>query len=100
MILFNIPDIRLFWLQDDQFLRQFSETLPPGQQKFQPISKFPACTKDITFWLADGFSLNKYARWQQLINHLGLILLTVQGQRLPLSVHGDIFPSLTVVFLK
>jgi phenylalanyl-tRNA synthetase alpha chain len=48
MILFGIPDIRLFWSQDPRFLDQFRE----GQVKrFKEFSKHPACYKDISFWL-------------------------------------------------
>lgn len=48
MILFNIPDIRLFWSSDPRFHSQFSD----GKiTKFQPYSKYPVCLKDITFWL-------------------------------------------------
>lgn len=35
MVLFRIPDIRVFWLQDPRFLRQFSEALPHNTQCFQ-----------------------------------------------------------------
>lgn len=27
----------------------------------QPISKFPGCTKDITFWTSPAYSLNKFS---------------------------------------
>ncbi|KAF0852395.1 mitochondrial phenylalanyl-tRNA synthetase (PheRS) [Andalucia godoyi] len=48
MVLFEIPDIRLFWSNDSRFLKQFEE----GKiSKFQPFSKYPACYKDISFWL-------------------------------------------------
>lgn len=48
MVLFGIPDIRLFWSQDERFIEQFT----PGQiKKFQPFSKYPPCIKDISFWL-------------------------------------------------
>ncbi|KAI8144099.1 phenylalanyl-tRNA synthetase [Fennellomyces sp. T-0311] len=48
MVLFGIPDIRLFWSQDERFIQQFT----PGQiKKFQPFSKYPPCIKDISFWL-------------------------------------------------
>ncbi|KAI8086470.1 phenylalanyl-tRNA synthetase [Halteromyces radiatus] len=48
MVLFGIPDIRLFWSQDERFIEQFT----PGQiNKFQPFSKYPPCIKDISFWL-------------------------------------------------
>ena len=48
MILFSIPDIRLFWSQDERFTSQFKA----GQMtKFVPFSKYPPCTKDVSFWL-------------------------------------------------
>lgn len=48
MLLFNIPDIRLFWSQDKRFLDQFKD----GKiTRFQPFSKFPPCYKDVSFWV-------------------------------------------------
>jgi len=48
MVLFSIPDIRLFWSTDERFANQFKQ----GQiAKFNPYSKFPMCYKDISFWL-------------------------------------------------
>lgn len=58
MILFQIPDIRLFWSRDDRFLGQFTgvqdalDTLRP----FAPFSKYPACFKDVSFWLGSTSS--------------------------------------------
>lgn len=49
MLLFGIPDIRLFWSQDRRFLEQFSSDRPIKQ--FVPFSKHPACYKDVAFWL-------------------------------------------------
>ncbi|KAJ3050705.1 hypothetical protein HK097_008311 [Rhizophlyctis rosea] len=47
MVLFDIPDIRLFWSEDKRFLSQFRE----GEvTTFKPFSKYPACYKDISFW--------------------------------------------------
>ncbi|XP_043696687.1 phenylalanine--tRNA ligase, chloroplastic/mitochondrial-like [Telopea speciosissima] len=56
MVLFEIPDIRLFWLTDERFTSQFSE----GQLgvKFKPFSKFPPCYKDLSFWINDSFTEN------------------------------------------
>ena len=48
MVLFSIPDIRLFWTDDERFLGQFSD----GKiRPFEPYSKHPPCIKDISFWL-------------------------------------------------
>ncbi len=56
MVLFGIPDIRLFWTQDQRFHSQFKA----GQiTKFTSYSKYPPCTKDIAFWLPEsGFHEN------------------------------------------
>lgn len=54
MLLYSIPDIRLFWSKDTRFLSQFSEAKPA--QKFVPFSKYPVCFKDIAFWLRSSSS--------------------------------------------
>ncbi|KAL9656371.1 hypothetical protein ABK040_005137 [Willaertia magna] len=58
MILFDIPDIRLFWSQDNRFLKQFNQNIVNDinlllNTKFKPYSKYPGCYKDISFWI-DG----------------------------------------------
>jgi phenylalanyl-tRNA synthetase alpha chain len=40
MVLFGIPDIRLFWSKDERFLKQFENGKIP---KFVPFSKYPLC---------------------------------------------------------
>ena len=51
MVLFAIPDIRLFWTDDERFTSQFQA----GQiKKFQSYSKYPLCYKDVSFWLPDS----------------------------------------------
>ncbi|KAF8985967.1 hypothetical protein BGZ46_000053 [Entomortierella lignicola] len=57
LVLFGIPDIRLFWSQDERFLKQFE---PSKIQKFKPFSKYPACIKDISFWSNDNFHENNF----------------------------------------
>lgn len=55
MVMFDIPDIRLFWSTDPRFLNQFK---PKTINKFVPYSKFEACYKDISFYITPQFSYN------------------------------------------
>ena len=48
MVLFSIPDIRLFWSQDSRFSSQFKSG---AISTFKPYSKYPECYKDLAFWL-------------------------------------------------
>ncbi|KAI0998643.1 Phenylalanine--tRNA ligase [Podosphaera aphanis] len=55
MLLFEIPDIRLFWSQDERFLGQF---MGVGKdlssiKRFSPFSKYPKTYKDVAFWIPD-----------------------------------------------
>lgn len=54
MVLFDVPDIRLFWSNDERFLRQFKAG--DLSARFKSYSKFPACYKDIAFWVSPEFS--------------------------------------------
>ena len=57
MILFKIPDIRLFWTDDDRFTKQFSA----GQiTEFKSYSKYPPVYKDISFWIPDNYVENDF----------------------------------------
>lgn len=49
MLMFGIPDIRLLWSQDPRFLSQFTSVA--DIKRFVPFSKYPACYKDVAFWL-------------------------------------------------
>lgn len=58
MLLFNIPDIRLFWSKDQRFLSQFagvSDNLDLVR-RFVPFSRHPECYKDVSFWLPSSSS--------------------------------------------
>jgi len=56
MALFNIPDIRLFWSNDQRFLSQFRA----GQiVKFKPYSKYESCYKDVSLFVNEKFSYNE-----------------------------------------
>ena len=75
MVLFGVPDIRLFWTDDARFHEQFRAPLAAREAArssggggggggggawptFKPYSRQPPCYKDISFWLPAGFHDN------------------------------------------
>ncbi|KAL8907420.1 MAG: hypothetical protein Q9171_005862 [Xanthocarpia ochracea] len=54
MLLFSIPDIRLFWSRDERFLSQFTST--KNINRYKSFSRHPACYKDVAFWLRSSCS--------------------------------------------
>jgi len=50
MVLFNIPDIRLFWSLDPRFLNQFKSN---DIVQFKPYSKYPKTSRDLSVWWPD-----------------------------------------------
>ncbi|XP_062473803.1 phenylalanine--tRNA ligase, mitochondrial isoform X3 [Pezoporus occidentalis] len=61
MILYDIPDIRLFWSEDERFLKQFVVPHIWQKIKFQPLSKYPPLINDISFWLpSETYSKNDF----------------------------------------
>lgn len=54
MILYGIPDIRLFWSRDVRFLEQFDASIPDEKLCFKPFSKYPYIGRDLSFWLPKG----------------------------------------------
>ena len=58
MMLFEIPDIRLFWSEDAHFLNQFSKCQEYYERnkrhvKFQSFSKYPSVKREISMWLPE-----------------------------------------------
>ncbi|XP_055906559.1 probable phenylalanine--tRNA ligase, mitochondrial [Eupeodes corollae] len=60
MVLFDIPDIRLFWSNDSGFLSQFDETNLEKLPKYKPVSSYPQCSNDISFWLPEGMGVDDF----------------------------------------
>jgi phenylalanyl-tRNA synthetase alpha chain len=60
MVLHAIPDIRLFWSRDARFAAQFANAkpLPAPPVKFETFSRYPACYKDIAFWVPAGMRVS------------------------------------------
>ncbi|XP_061614454.1 phenylalanine--tRNA ligase, mitochondrial isoform X1 [Phyllopteryx taeniolatus] len=51
MVLYKIPDIRMFWSQDERFLKQFRVDDIHREVRLQALSKYPPLRNDISFWL-------------------------------------------------
>ncbi|KAK6345514.1 Phenylalanyl-trna synthetase [Orbilia javanica] len=51
MLMYGIPDIRLFWSADERFKGQFREGVV---KRFEAFSKYPQCFKDVAFWIGEG----------------------------------------------
>lgn len=74
MLLFGIPDIRLFWLLDERFGRQFSQ----GQiTTFQPYSKYPGITRDVSFWMPSDSELHVNDVMEMFRSHAGDLVESV-----------------------
>lgn len=60
MVLFDLPDIRLFWSKDQRFIQQFRVEDIHQPISFQPLSKYPPLHNDISFWLPEIFSQSDF----------------------------------------
>ncbi|XP_062503855.1 phenylalanine--tRNA ligase, mitochondrial-like [Corticium candelabrum] len=62
MALFGIPDVRLLWSSDPRFVFQFRDAADGSDVvvQFKPYSKYPACYKDVTFWIPSDYSENDF----------------------------------------
>ncbi|XP_034021541.1 phenylalanine--tRNA ligase, mitochondrial-like [Thalassophryne amazonica] len=71
MVLYNIPDIRLFWSQDERFLKQFQVQDVHQHVCFQPLSKYPPIHNDISFWLPERASGFTAPDFYELVRSIG-----------------------------
>ncbi|KAJ3028292.1 hypothetical protein HDV00_010480 [Rhizophlyctis rosea] len=78
MVLFGVPDIRLFWSQDERFLSQFRGKDGEGVVRgFKAFSKYPACYKDISFWCSSSEGGAEQQQWHD--NDFAEIVRDVAG---------------------
>lgn len=61
MVLYEIPDIRLFWSNDSGFLNQFRESDFEKRIKYKAVSTYPQCANDLSFWLPDNVSVEQFS---------------------------------------
>lgn len=60
MALYKIPDIRLMWSKDSGFLSQFEGKSLDAHITYKPVSVYPQCTNDISFWLPSNLSVDSF----------------------------------------
>jgi len=72
MVLYQIPDIRLFWSNDSGFRSQFAGKKPSDTVIYKEISAHPQVAMDLSFWLAaDVDFVNMKADALDLIRNIG-----------------------------
>ncbi|KAM3961413.1 phenylalanyl-tRNA synthetase, mitochondrial [Aphomia sociella] len=60
MALYKIPDIRLMWSTDSGFLSQFQNKDLNAKITYKPVSVYPQCANDISFWLPDKLTIDTF----------------------------------------
>lgn len=60
MALYKIPDIRLMWSQDSGFLTQFQNKNVNANIVYKPVSIYPQCNNDLSFWLPPNSSIDTF----------------------------------------
>lgn len=60
MIMYNIPDIRVFWSTDSGFLCQFNESKTTAEMQYKAVSKYNQCYMDVSFWLPNTYTLDSF----------------------------------------
>lgn len=60
MPLYKIPDIRLMWSKDSGFLNQFEGKELDANITYKPVSVYPQCTNDISFWLPTNLTIDTF----------------------------------------
>lgn len=94
MVLFSIPDIRLFWSEDARFLSQFSQdSITP----FKPYSRHPECYKDLAFWTRGDFHENDFCEVVRdvagdLVEGVQLVSLWIRVRVVSVGKRADLLP--------
>lgn len=73
MILYQIPDIRLFWSEDSGFLSQFREEDLNSPIKYKAVSQYPQCANDLSFFLPEDLPLEAFEinDFYELVRNIG-----------------------------
>jgi hypothetical protein len=76
LLLFLFSPFRLFWSDDERFLKQFKAG--DLKARFKSYSKFPPCFKDMAFWISPEFTENnlcELVRGESTRLHYTLLLI-------------------------
>lgn len=58
MVLFGVPDIRLFWSDDDRVVSQWKGWQVGVGDRYQEVSMYPGVGKDVAFWVGGEWCEN------------------------------------------